>query len=71
MERNGIQADEMFENRDLAFITHWRLTTEHFEKSFYSNKLGFVCGVCGHIWFQDYLKLAVPGHALLWLIPVK
>jgi hypothetical protein len=30
-----------FENRDLAFITHWRLATDHFEKSFYGNKLGF------------------------------
>ena len=37
---------ETFENRDLAFITHWHRATEHFEKSFYGNKLGFVCGVC-------------------------
>jgi hypothetical protein len=33
MECDEIQADETFENRDLAFITHWRLATEHFEKS--------------------------------------
>jgi hypothetical protein len=33
MECDEIQADETFENRDLAFITHWRLATEHFEMS--------------------------------------
>jgi hypothetical protein len=36
MECDKIPADETFENRDLAFITHWRLATEHFEKSFCS-----------------------------------
>jgi hypothetical protein len=30
--------------------------TEHFEKSFCGNKLGFVCGVCDCIWFQNNLK---------------
>jgi hypothetical protein len=43
-------------NRDLAFITHWHLATEHFKKSFYDNKLGFVCGVCDLVWFQNDLK---------------
>jgi hypothetical protein len=57
MECDEIHADERFENRDLAFITHWRLATEHFEKSFYGNKLGFVCGVCDRIWFQKDLNL--------------
>jgi hypothetical protein len=33
MECDEIQADETFENRNLTFITHWRLATEHFEKS--------------------------------------
>jgi hypothetical protein len=42
MECDEIQAYETFENRDLAFITHWRLATEHFEKLFYGNKLSFV-----------------------------
>jgi hypothetical protein len=56
MECVEIQADETFENLDLAFITHWRLATEHFEKSFYGNKLGFVCGICDRIWFQNDFK---------------
>jgi phage/plasmid primase-like uncharacterized protein len=43
MECNEIQADETFGNRDLVFITHWRLATGHFQKAFYGNKLGFVC----------------------------
>ena len=41
MECYEIQADETFENRDLAFITHWHLVTDLFGKSFYGNKLGF------------------------------
>jgi hypothetical protein len=45
MECDDIQADETFENRDLAFIAHWLLATEHCEKSFYGNKLGFVCSL--------------------------
>jgi hypothetical protein len=49
-EYDEIKADETFENRDFALITHWRLATEHFEKSFYGNTLGFVCGVCDRIW---------------------
>jgi hypothetical protein len=36
MECHEIPADETFENRDLAFITHWHLATEHFEKPFYA-----------------------------------
>jgi hypothetical protein len=60
MECDEIQADETFKNRDLAFITHWGLATEHFEKC---NKLGFVCGVCDGIWFENDLKR--PNTAML------
>ena len=56
MECYEIQADETFENQDLTFIIHWRLAPEHFEKSFYGDKQGFVCIVCDSIWFQNYLK---------------
>jgi hypothetical protein len=56
MECGEKQADDTFENRVLAYITHWRLATEHFGKSFYCNKLRFVCGVSDYIWFQNYLK---------------
>jgi hypothetical protein len=63
MECEDIQVDETFENRDLAFITHRRLATEHFEKSFHGNKLSFICGICDRIWFQNYVKR--PNAAML------
>ena len=61
--RDRCYADEKFENQDLSFITHWRLATEHFEKSFYGNKLGFVCGVYDRIRFKNDLKR--PNAAVL------
>jgi hypothetical protein len=63
MECDEIQADETFENRNLAVITRWRLATEHFEKSFCGNKLDFVCAICDPIWFQNDLKR--PNAAML------
>jgi hypothetical protein len=56
------QAEETFENRALAFIALWRLAVEHFEKSCYGNKLGFVCAVCDRIWFQNDL---IRSHAAM------
>jgi hypothetical protein len=67
MECDEIQADETFENRDLAFITHWRLATEHFEMSFYGRNMSEINKIevpCAHFFLTNTTNTPPRQHRL-------
>jgi hypothetical protein len=43
--------------RDSKYEVFWQSTPEYIGKTFYSNDLGHVYGVCDRLWFKKDLKV--------------